>query len=144
MFLWLKEGDKGSEIVTLIKPDSEILLKSVSLNILNENAEEFTLLLNIYDIDSITNFPKNQQLERQKVIKSKQTKGWLNINLSEENITIRKPFYIGFQWTDIDKPIPLVGGKIKESNNSLIRYKVLGTWEKYAEWDIKVEAETYK
>ena len=141
LYLWLKDGDKGSEIVTLIKPNSEITLNAVSLNILNTEGEAFSLLLNLYDLDPTTKLPNNQLLKKQKLIKSNQTKGWLKVDLNDEAITLNKPFYIGFQWTDVDKSIPLIGAKIKKSKNAFVRYKALGTWERYAEWDIKITAE---
>lgn len=144
LFLWLREGDKGSEIVTLIKPKSEITLNTVSLNILNTEGEAFSLLLNVYDLDPTTKLPNKQLLKKQKLIKSNQTKGWLKVDLKDEVIILNEPFYIGFQWTDVDKSIPLVGAKIKKSKRDFVRYKALGSWEKYAEWDIKITAELSK
>ena len=114
------------------------------MNILNLNEENFSLLLNIYDLDKKTKLPKNQLLKKQKIIESNQAKGWLKIDLTSERIVIDEPFYIGFQWIDIDKPVPLIGGNDKSSKNSLIRYKVMGTWEKFVDWDIKIEAEVNK
>ena len=146
LFFWLQDVDKGkgSEIVTLINPKNEILIKSVSLNILNLNEENFFLLLNIYDLDKKSKLPKNQLLKKQKIIESNQAKGWLKIDLTSERIIIDEPFYIGFQWINIDRPVPLIGGTSNSPKNSLIRYKVMGTWKKFAEWDIKIEAEVNK
>lgn len=144
MFLWIQNGDRGSEIVTLIKTDSELKLHSVSINILNDQEKEFKLLLNIYDVNNKTNLPENQLLKSQKIITSSQKDGWLEIDLNEENIYIDHPFFIGIQWTSTDEAVPLVGGKIKRSENSLIRYKALGTWEQYAEWNIKIKGTVYQ
>ncbi len=144
MFLWLQNGDRGSEIVTFINAESELKLYSVSINILNEHEKEFKLLLNIYDVNSNTNLPENQLLKSQKIITSSQKDGWLEIELNEENIYIDEPFFIGIQWTSTDEAVPLVGGKIKRSENSLIRYKALGTWEQYAEWNIKIKGTVYQ
>jgi hypothetical protein len=144
MFLWIQNGDRGSEIVTLINTESELELHSVSINILNDQKKEFKLLLNIYDVNNNTNLPDNQLLKNQKIITSSQKDGWLEIDLNEENINIDQPFFIGIQWTSTDEAVPLVGGKIKRSENSLIRYKALGTWEQYAEWNIKIKGTVYK
>lgn len=143
-FLWIQNGDRGSEIVTLIEPKNEILLNSVSLNVLNQLEQEFTLLLNIYTVNEVTNLPEVQLLKNQKVIRSTFKKGWLEVDLTEESMMLGNPFYIGFQWVEIDEPLPLIGGKSGHSKNSLIRYKALGTWEKFAKWDIKVKGTSYK
>ena len=143
-FLWIQDGDKGAEIVTLIEPKTEILLNSVSLNVLNMLEKEFTLLLNIYAVNKITSLPDVQLLKNQKVIRSNIKKGWLEIDLSEEDMILSKPFYIGFQWVDIAEPLPLIGGKSGNSKKSLIRYKALGTWSRFAEWDIKIKGTFYE
>jgi hypothetical protein len=144
LFIWIQNGDKGAEIVTLIDPKAEIALNSVSVNVVNQLEKEFTLLLNIYDMDSLTLLPGKQLLKNQKIIKSTFRKGWLDIDVSNENLSLTKPFYVGFQWVDVAKMLPLIGGKDRKSSKSLIRYNALGTWEQYAEWDIKVKGTVYK
>ena len=144
LFLWIQDGDRGSEIVTLIDPKSEILLNSVSINVLNQLEKEFTLLLNVYGVDVTTKLPAAQLLKTQKIIQSNLKKGWLEVDLTNEGIVVDKPFYIGFQWVRIDEPLPLIGGKNEPSKNSLIRYKALGNWEKFAQWDIKAKGTFYR
>lgn len=143
LFLWIQNGDRGSEIVTLINPKGEMLLNSVSLNIFNQLEKEFTLLLNIYKVDATTNLPSDQVLKNQKIIRSNLLRGWLDVDLTAENIVLNEPFYVGFQWVKIDEPSPMIGGKHGSIKNSLIRYKALGTWEKYAQWDIKAKGTVY-
>ncbi len=143
-FVWIQKGDRGAEIVTLIDLKNEILLNSVSLNILNQLEKEFTLLLNIYGVDETTNLPGLQLLKNQKIIQSTLAKGWLEVDLTDEIIVLDEPFYVGFQWINMDEPLPYIGGKSSKSKNSLIRYKALGTWEEFVEWDIKAKGITYK
>ncbi|PTB96974.1 hypothetical protein C9994_04970 [Marivirga lumbricoides] len=143
-FIWIQKGDRGSEIVTLIEPKTEIFLNSVSLNILNELEREFLLLLNIYTVNRSTNLPEAQVLRNQKVIRSTLKKGWLEVDLSDENMVLTEPFYIGFQWVEIEEPLPLIGCKSSTSQKSLIRYKALGKWEEFVEWDIKVMGTSYE
>ncbi|GAA5024091.1 hypothetical protein GCM10011506_07440 [Marivirga lumbricoides] len=143
-FIWIQKGDRGSEIVMLIEPKTEIFLNSVSLNILNELEREFLLLLNIYTVNKSTNLPEAQVLRNQKVIRSTLKKGWLEVDLSDENMVLTEPFYIGFQWVEIEEPLPLIGCKSSTSLKSLIRYKALGKWEEFVEWDIKVMGTSYE
>lgn len=143
-FIWIQDGDKGSEIANLILPKSEIFLNSVSINIFNQLEEEFTLLLNIYTINRNTQMPDKQLLRSIRVIKSNLKKGWLEVPLDNEQLLLSEPFFVAFQWVNVDEPLPLIGGKSKPSEKSLIRYKALGTWERLAEWDIKIGATEYK
>lgn len=144
LFAWIQKSEKGSEIVTLMDPESEFKLHTVSIHILNDQKKEFKLLLNIYDVNPNTNLPNNQLLKNQKIIISNQKEGWLDVDLKDENIIIGQPFYIGIQWTSIVDAVPLIGGKLKRTKNSLIRYKALGAWEQFAEWNIKVKGMVYK
>ena len=68
----------------------------------------------------------------------------LEVDLQEENLILNQPFFVSFQWTNVDEPIPLVGGKHSNLRKSIIRYKALGTWEEFAEWDIKAKGTSYK
>lgn len=144
LFLWIQDGERGSEIVTRMDPNNEIILNSVSLNILNELKKEFTLLLNIYEVNEQTKLPGEQLLKNQKIIHSNLEKGWLEVDLTSESIILDKPFYVGFQWVDIDEALPLIGGKSGSSKNSLIRYNAMGLWEVFAQWDIKAKGTVYK
>lgn len=144
MFLWIRDGDRGSEIATLIEPGSEIYLNSVSVNILNESGKEFTLLLNLYTVDETSQLPGNQILRKQKIITSNQKGGWLTVDLTEERLVVNEPFFVSFQWVNVDVPVPEIGARINNTKNSLIRYRALGTWGQFAEWDIKVAGTSYK
>jgi hypothetical protein len=144
LFLWIQDGDRGSEIVTLMEPKNSIVLNSISMNILNELGKEFTLLVNVYEKDDITNMPGAQLLKSQKIIQSTQKKGWLEVDLTEENIILSKPFYVGFQWVSTDEQLPLIGGTSGTTKKSLIRYNALGSWKTFAEWDIKAKGTIYK
>lgn len=144
LFAWIQKSEKGSEIVTLMNPESEFKLHTVSIHILHDQKKEFKLLLNIYDVNPNTNLPNNQLLKNQKIIISSQKEGWLDVDLKDENIIIGQPFYIAIQWTSIVDAVPLIGGKLKRTKNSLIRYKALGAWEQFAEWNIKVKGMVYK
>ncbi len=137
MFLWLQNGDVGSEIATLIEPKRPMVLKSVSVNILNDRNKNFTLLLNLYSVNSTSGLPDKQLLKQQKIVASNLAEGWLNVDISGENLIMEEAFFVGFQWVNIDETVPLIGGKTSSTSKSLVRYKALGTWNKYAAWDIK-------
>lgn len=143
-FLWIQNGTKGSEIATLMTPNKEIFLNSVSVHINNKSEEDFTLLVNIYEQDLETGLPGRQLLRKLRIVNSNQKSGWLEVSLSDQNLLIAKPFFVSFQWVDVKKSIPLIGAKTKTSQKSLIRISSLGTWGKFVEWDIKANCTAYK
>lgn len=79
-----------------------------------------------------------QLLKNQVVIESKQTEGWLEVDLKDQHMLMSEPFFISFQWINIDDPVPMVGADISKTKESYVRYNALGTWVNFAEWDIKV------
>ena len=143
-FLSIQEGVTGTEIVMLIKPKHDIYLNSVSVNLLNQLEREFTLLLNIYSVNGKTQLPDLQLLKEQRIIRSTLKKGWLEVDLNKDDIILKNPFYVGFQWVGFDKSNLLIGICNNSPLKSLYRSKPLGTWENLFKWNIKVKGTLLK
>lgn len=143
-FAWIQDGDAGSEIVTLIQPKEEIFLEYVAVNVYNMDKQEFTLLLNLYSRDEDTGLPSGQLLKKQMIINSNKKKGWLEVNLKEQQLLLAEPFFVGFQWTNMDDPVPMVGVKPGKSDESLLRTQAFGEWQQQYIWNIKAVGFEYK
>lgn len=73
-------------------------LDKVFLRIINNTFGEFKLRLRLYLVDSITGKPGRDMLEKDVIIHDKIRNGWLELTLSEHNIRVNGPFFIGFEW----------------------------------------------
>ena len=143
-YVWVQDGEAGSEIVTLIEPKEEMFLKSVAVNILNMEKKEFTLLLNLYARDKATRLPSEQLLKKQMIITSDKKEGWLEVDLQDQKLVLSEPFFVGFQWVQMDDPTSLIGAKASNSEESLLRTQAFGKWQQQYTWNIKAIGTTYK
>jgi len=142
-FLWLKGTGEGAEIATRLPLKKSIYLDGVSLQIENKEGNEFLLLLNIYEVDQNTKLPGKQLLKKRKLIKSNQKDGWLTVDISDQNLRLDKPFYVGFKWVDNDTRTPLLGINFKPEK-SYIRVISLGKWNEYLNVNIKAKGTVAK
>lgn len=138
VFFWITDGGTGSEIARLIDIEQDFFLQAVSAQIENDLGQNFTLLVNIYRQDPETGLPGAQLLKEIKVVRSNQREGWLEVDMRDHNLSISGPFYVSFQWTDVEKHIPMIAGKA-DPGQSYVRLSPLGEWQQLVNWNINAK-----
>lgn len=73
-------------------------LDKVALRIVNNTFREFKLRLRLYSVDSITGLPGQELLQNDIIAHKKLRNGWVEIALSDYNLLLDAPFFIGFEW----------------------------------------------
>jgi len=132
-------GGVGTEIGQFMELKKETLyLEKVSIYISQLGGQGFKLLLKIYSQDEMTGMPDENALIVQKIVGSTKPKGWIDIDLSDQNLYISQPFYVCFQWISEDIKSPLIGLR---GDMGLVRTKALGRWKftKSHPWMIRAE-----
>ena len=74
------------------------LLEKIFLRIVNNTFSEFKLRLRLYAFDSISGLPGKDLLDKDIFVHDKIRNGWLELKLSEHNIILNGPFFLGFEW----------------------------------------------
>ena len=68
----------------------------------------------------------------------------MEVDLNKDDIILKNPFYVGFQWVDFEESNLLIGICNNSPLKSLYRTKPLGTWETLFKWNIKVKGTLLK
>lgn len=132
-------GGVGTEIGQLMEiKNKTIYLEKVSIYISQLGGKGFKLLLKIYSQDKLSGLPDESALVVQRLITSRKSEGWIDIDLSDENIFFSENFYVCFQWISEDIKSPLIGLK---GDMGLVRTKALGRWKftKSYPWMIRAQ-----
>lgn len=123
----------GSSIALLIEnknPYYEDLIFPVfvgqaRIRIYRNNLLSFKLRLRLYSLDSLTNQPGEDLLDKSVVVESSMRNGWLEFNLSPFKILGSKPFFIAFEriLTETDR-IDIANGYREFKRNNPDKVKV--------------------
>lgn len=143
VFLWLKGKTNGAEIATLLSPSKKIHLNTVSIEIENEERNEFQLLISIYEKSASSKLPGKQLLNKRVLVTSNQPDGWLDVDLSDQHLIINNPIYVSFKWVDITNKSPKIGMNFK-AERSYLRVVALGEWNQYLNPNIKASGTVIK
>ncbi|MFN6087949.1 MAG: serine hydrolase [Cyclobacteriaceae bacterium] len=74
-----------------------VYLQSASIRIFRNNLPSFKIRVRLYSVDSVTNGPGEDLLNKSVVLESTMRNGWLTFDLSEFKYLIDKPFYVAFE-----------------------------------------------
>jgi hypothetical protein len=138
-FGWVQGTGAGAEAARLMKLlNKKILLKTVSIYVDNPKEEKFTLLVNIYEQDTVTKLPGRQLLKKIMIVNSTVKQGWLDVDLNYQNLVLDKPFFVSFQWPNQDIKIPFVG---IGGSKAYTRASAFGPWKNSGDFDWVIKAE---
>jgi hypothetical protein len=74
-----------------------VYLKEARIRIFRNNLPSFKMRVRLYSVDSLTNAPREDLLNKSAVVESSMKNGWLTFDLSEFQYLITKPFFIAFE-----------------------------------------------
>jgi CubicO group peptidase (beta-lactamase class C family) len=74
-----------------------VYLQSASLRVFRNNLPSFKIRVRLYSVDSVTNGPSEELLNKSVVVESTMKNGWLTFDLSGFHYLITKPFYVAFE-----------------------------------------------
>jgi CarboxypepD_reg-like domain len=72
-------------------------LESARIRIFRNNLPSFKMRVRLYSVDSLTNAPGEDLLNKSVVVESSMKNGWLTFDLSGFQYLITKPFFIAFE-----------------------------------------------
>lgn len=73
-------------------------LESAKLKINDNTTGPFKIRVRLYSVDSVTEMPGKEILDRSIILESDIKKGWLDFDLSQYNIRMGGPFFLAFEW----------------------------------------------
>ncbi len=74
-----------------------VYLQSASIRIFRNNLPSFKMRVRLYSVDSVTNGPREDLLNKSVVVESTMKNGWLTFNLSGFHYLITEPFFVAFE-----------------------------------------------
>ncbi|WP_044207492.1 carboxypeptidase-like regulatory domain-containing protein [Flammeovirga sp. OC4] len=132
-------GKEGTEIAKRFDTkNKKVFINNVGTFVSNREGKKFKLLVHLYEEDTQTGLPGRSLLKKQVVLESKLERGWVNVDLSEQNIITNQPFYVAFQWITPDISIPHIGMTGKKG---LTRISSLGKWKDSGQFKWMMNAE---
>ncbi|MBD0405021.1 carboxypeptidase-like regulatory domain-containing protein [Flammeovirga sp. EKP202] len=132
-------GKEGTEIAKRFDSKKKnVLINKVGVFISNRESKEFKLLIKIYEEDPQTGLPGRPLIKKQAVLESNLDRGWVYVDLNEQNIVTDQPFYIAFQWVSPDTSVPYIGMTGKKG---LTRTSSLGQWKDSGQFRWMMNAE---
>ena len=96
-----------------------VYLEQARIRIYRNNLLSFKLRLRLYSLDSLTNQPGEDLLDKSVVVESSMRNGWLEFDLSSFKFLVSKPFFIAFEriLTESDRTIIATSYKEFKRNN---------------------------
>ncbi|WP_172826916.1 carboxypeptidase-like regulatory domain-containing protein [Flammeovirga sp. SJP92] len=132
-------GKEGTEIAKRFDiKNKKVFINNVGTFVSNREGKKFKLLVHLYEEDVETGLPGKSLLKKQVVIESEVERGWINVDLTQQNITTNQPFYVAFQWINPDVSNPHIGMTGKKG---LTRRSSLGQWKDSGQFKWMMNAE---
>ncbi len=96
-----------------------VYLERARIRIYRNNLLSFKLRIRLYSVDSLTNYPGEDLLDKSLVVESSMRNGWLEFDLSSFRFLISKPFFVAFEriLTQNDRTEIANGYKTFKQNN---------------------------
>lgn len=111
-------------LVTLIETDEMLQVMNVRIHIGETRRDSVTLRPVLYASDSLTQSPGKELTKANEFIKVKVKKGWLDFDLSAQQLYLDKPFFIGFEILSVS-----------DGNGDISVSASLGGKNKYFMWE---------
>ena len=91
----LIENKYPSDYEDLVYP---VFLERAKLKINDNTTGPFKIRVRLYALDSMTEMPGNEILDKSIVLESDIKKGWIEFDLSRYTIRVNGPFFLAFEW----------------------------------------------
>lgn len=75
-----------------------VFLERAKLKINDNTTGPFMIRVRLYELDSLTETPGDDILDKSIILESDIKKGWIEFDLSQYNIRVDGPFFLAFEW----------------------------------------------